>query len=596
MRTDGYAPIADYAAVGDGRTVALIAKDGCVDWLCLPDLDSPSVFGALLDAERGGRFALAPTEPFESERRYLPNTNVLETTFRTAGGAVRVTDALALPTMGFEPFRELTRRIEGLAGSVRLAWALEPRFGYGADPGRRACENGIPVIQAGADAVALRAWEAGAPEMDSAGVRGVFQAKEGQRALLVLATANQEPLVFPGRDEAERRLDDTIAFWESWTSELAYDGPWKDEVLRSVLALKLLVFSPSGAILAAPTTSLPEVLGGERNWDYRFSWVRDAAFTLEALMDLGADKEAHSFFWWLLQASQLTHPRLQVLYRLNGGNRAPERTIPLAGYRASTPVRVGNGAVEQRQLDLYGDLLQAVWIYVRRGHDLDSDTGKRIAEMADLVCTIWKEPDLGIWEVRNDPLHFTQSKMMCFVALDRACLLAEKGQIPGDHVARWRAEADAVREFVETRCYSDEKRAYVRFAGGDELDASVLLAPIMEYCRGDDERIVETIDAIRRELGGGRFLYRYTGEDGLEGDEGAFLACSFWLVEALARAGQVGEAVKAMETLLARANDVGLFAEEIQPDTGEFLGNFPQGLTHLALVSAAAALSQSRAA
>jgi GH15 family glucan-1,4-alpha-glucosidase len=591
MRTDGYAPIADYAAVGDGRTVALIAKDGAVDWLCLPDLDSPSVFGALLDAARGGRFTLAPREPFEAERRYLPDTNVVETTFRTSSGAVRVTDALALPSAGLPPDRELARRVEGLAGTVALEWALEPRFGYGADSGRCFRTSGAPVFEKGRDALALRLWGAREGELDAGRAHGTFDVREGDRALLVLSTAHQEPLVLPDRDEAERRLDETAAFWRRWTSGLRYDGPWKQEVLRSVLALKLLVFSPSGGIVAAPTTSLPETLGGGRNWDYRFSWVRDSAFTIDALMDLGADEEGHSFFWWLLHASQLTHPRLQVLYRLDGGNRAPEEELQLSGYRGSAPVRVGNDAAKQRQLDIYGDLLQTAWIYTHRGHRLDADTGKRLGEIADFVCTIWREKDLGIWEVRSEPRHFTHSKMMCFVALDRACGLAEEGQIPGENAPHWRHEADAAREFVEAQCYSEEKGAYVRFAGGEELDSSLLLAPIVAYCGGDDERLVRTIDAVRNELGNGPFLYRYTGEDGLAGEEGAFLACSFWLVEALARAGRLDEAAEAMEALLGAANDVGLFSEEVHPESGEFLGNFPQGLSHLALVSAASALS-----
>jgi GH15 family glucan-1,4-alpha-glucosidase len=595
MRHDGYAPIADYAAVGDGRTVALVARDGAVDWLCLPDMDSPSVFGALLDAQRGGRFVLAPTIPFESERRYLEGTNVLETTFRTADGAVRVTDALVLPGSGLEPGRELMRRVEGLAGTVPLRWEVEPRFVYGADCGQAGRRNGVPVVQAGADALGVSTWGAGAADVGADRVRADFDVRQADQALLVLATAHQEPLVLPGRDEAEGRLDETCAFWRRWSAALDYDGPWREEVVRSVLALKLLVFAPSGAIAAAPTTSLPEAIGGERNWDYRFAWVRDAAFTVDAFMDLGADAEAHSFLWWLLHASQLTHPRLRVLYRLDGSTHADERTLPLGGYRSSTPVRVGNEAAGQRQLDIYGDLMQAAWLYACRGHELDRDTGKRLGEMADLVVEVWREPDASIWELRSGPRHFTHSKMLCFVALDRACHLAETGAVPHEHAARWRAEADAVREFVERRCFSTEKGAYVRFAGGEELDASVLLAPIMEYCPGEDARMTTTIDAVRRELGDGPFLRRYTGDDGLEGDEGAFLACSFWLVEALARAGRLDEAAEAMDDLLPHANDVGLFAEEIDPRSGELLGNFPQALTHLALVSAASVVARGTA-
>ena len=592
MRERGYAPIRSYAAIGDGRTTALVALDGSIDWLCLPGLDSPSVFAAILDAERGGRFALAPATPFETERRYLPGTNVLETTFRTGDGAVRVTDAMTLPVAGIGPQREVARRVEGLSGSVSLEWSAEPRFHYGTREARLGRRNGLAVADAGADALAVRAWEAGEAELREGSIAGRFDVREGDRALLALSSAHQEPLVYGSRDEVEQRLDGTIAFWRDWSEKRDYQGPWKDEVVRSVLALKLLVYSPSGAIAAAPTTSLPETLGGERNWDYRFAWIRDSAFTLEALLDLGCPAEAHAFFWWLMHASQLTHPRLQVLYQLDGGNRAPERELSFEGYRGSRPVRIGNGAVEQRQLDIYGDLFQAVWVYVERGNELDRENGERLAETAGLVCDVWRERDRGLWEVRSDPVHFIQSKMMCWVALDRAVRLAERGELPREHAARWRREADAIRAFVEEQGFSEAKGSYVRFAGSEELDASLLLGSLMGYCDGDDPRMAGTIDAIRRELGHGRYVHRYTGEDGLEGEEGAFLCCSFWLVEALARSGRADDATELMGSLLELGNDVGLFAEEIDPRTGEFLGNFPQGLTHLALVSAAVACAR----
>jgi GH15 family glucan-1,4-alpha-glucosidase len=587
MRVDGYAPIRDYAAIGDGRTAALVAVDGSIDWLCLPDFDSASVFAAILDSERGGRFALEPEAAYDVERRYLPDTNVLETTFRTGEEVVRVTDALTLPGRGLGPSRELARRIEGLSGAVAMRWRVEPRFQYAARAPRIAQRGGCVVAEHGRDALAVSSWEAGVPEIDAGSVSGEFVARQGTRALLLVGSAHEEPLVFPDRDGAEGRLDDTVAFWRSWAEARDYAGPWRDAVVRSALLLKLLVFAPSGAVIAAPTTSLPETIGGERNWDYRFSWIRDSAFTIEALLDLGCAREADAFVSWLAHASQLTHPRLQVLYRLNGSHHTPEGRLPLAGYRASAPVRVGNAAAAQRQLDVYGDLIQTAWIYSRRGSELDRDVGHRLAEIADLVCEIWRETDSGIWEVRSEPLHFTQSKMLCFVALTRAIELADVDAIPAKNSPQWRREAKAIQDFVESRCFSPSKGAYVRAAGSEDLDASLLLASLAGYAKGDAPRLVATIDAIRRELGRGPLLHRYLCDDGLRGNEGAFLPCSFWLVEALARARRFDEAGELMEQLLDLANDVGLYAEEIEPETGDFLGNFPQGLVHLALVSAA---------
>jgi len=592
-RIDGFAPIADYAAVGDGRTAALIALDGSIDWLCLPDLDSPSTFGALLDAEAGGRFELRPETPFESTRRYLPETNVLETTFSTAEGTVRVTDAMTLPTGGLSPYREVVRRVDGLSGEVPMRWRAEPRPAYGAAVGieRRA---GAHLVTCGSNAVAVLSWDAGEPEVDDGTVGSSFVVQAGTPAQLVLAAAHQEPVVFPARDETADRLQATERFWHDWTGEREYDGPWRDAVLRSALALKLLVYAPSGAIAAAVTTSLPETVGGERNWDYRFSWPRDSSFALRALLGLGCSREAQAFFSWLMHASQLTHPDVRVLYRLNGRPEADERSLPLAGYRDSRPVRVGNGAAGQTQLDVYGELLDAATQVARSTGGLDRDEGGRLAKIADHVCRIWRKPDAGIWEARSDPAPFTQSKMMCAVALDRACSLADEGFLHGD-VARWRGEAARIREFVETRCYSERKQSYTRSADDDLLDAALLMGVIGRYDEPTAPRLVGTVDAVRRELANGPLVHRYASEDGLPGEEGAFLACSFWLAEAFACQGRLDEATELMDELVGLANDVGLYSEEIDPATGEFLGNFPQGLSHLALISAAVAIAEATA-
>jgi GH15 family glucan-1,4-alpha-glucosidase len=591
-RTAGYAAIRDYAAIGDGRAVAMIARDGAIDWLCTPDLDSPSVFGALLDAERGGSFELRPSEPYRVERRYRPGTNVLETTFQTEGGVVRVVDAMTLAAPGLGPFRELARRVEGLAGEVSLRWRVEPRFGYAQAETRMERRLGVPVATSGASALAVQCWNADDSASDQAAVGGSMEVRAGESALIAVGIANQEPLVFSSRAQVEARVEATARGWADWSAGRDYDGPWRDAVIRSALTLKLLVHAPSGAVAAAATTSLPEEIGGERNWDYRFCWVRDSAFTLRAFLGLGCAADARAYFWWLMQASQLTHPRLRVLYRLDGGAHAHERTLRLRGYRASRPVRIGNGAAGQLQLDTYGELLQTAWLYAVSGHRIDADIGRRLAEMADLVCRIWRQADAGIWEVRSEPRHFTQSKMMCWVALDRAGDLARRGLIPDRHAGRWLQEARSIQEFVETRCFSQEKRSYVRHPGSDELDASLLLGVLLGYGDPKSERWAGTIEAVRRENGDGPFVHRYRGEDGLEGSEGAFLTCSFWLAEALARSGRVQEAVPLMDQLVGLANDVGLYAEEIEKASGAFLGNFPQGLSHLALISAALAITE----
>jgi GH15 family glucan-1,4-alpha-glucosidase len=586
-RVDGYAPLREYAVIGDGRTAALVALDGSIDWLCLPDLDSPSVFGALVDAGTGGEFTLCPDSTFEAKRRYLPGTNVLETTFRTDGGVVRVIDAMTLLGKDLSPQREVVRAVEAVSGSVPMRWRLTPRFGFGMRSTRIGLRAGVPVATHGADAMAVCSWDAGEPRIGEGSISGYFDVTAGGRALFALSVSHQEPLIIPSRTNVESRLATTGAEWRKWSDNLRYGTEWRDAVVRGALALKLLVHAPSGAIAAAATTSLPEEIGGARNWDYRFCWVRDSAFVLNALLRLGCVEEADAFFWWLMQASQLTHPRLRVLYRLDGGAQASERVLPLTGYRDSAPVRIGNGAAGQLQLDVYGDLFQAAWLYAEAGRPIDADIGRRLAEMADLVCQIWTQRDAGLWEVRSQPQHFTQSKMMCFIALDRAIRLAQAGRIPSKHVDTWQAEAKAIRDFVDEHCWSETMGSYVRHEGTDELDASLLLGVLFGYARGDDPRLLGTVEAIREELSYGPFVYRYSGQDGLVGKEGAFLTCSFWLVEALALQGRRAEAADLMERLVGMANDVGLFAEEVDPATGEFLGNLPQGLTHLALVHAA---------
>jgi GH15 family glucan-1,4-alpha-glucosidase len=595
-RVDGYAPIRDYALVGDGRTAALIARDGSVDWLCLPNVDSPAIFARVLDADRGGSFRLEPASPFEAERRYQDSSNVLETTFTTAEGRVRVTDAMTLTDIRrISPMRELVRKVEALSGTVPLRWSFEPQFRFGQAETRIERRSGRWFAHCESDAVVLGLANAGEGKHRDGSIEGRIELEQGDHALLSLAAAHNEPAVIPGPEDSRRRLDRTERFWPQWASRVEYDGRWRDAVVRSALVLKLLTFAPSGAIVAAPTTSLPEWIGGGRNWDYRFTWLRDASWTLDAMLRLGYHDEAHAFFWWLMHASRLTQPRLQILYRTDGSVHTEERELgELRGYRGSAPVRVGNGARDQVQLDLYGAVLEAIWLYAQEVGHLDGDTGKEVSRIADYVSDHWRDTDNGIWEVRDERTHYTQSKALCWVALDRACRLAEAGMIP-NRSARWRSEADDLQRFVDGQGWDDERRSYVRAPDLRELDASLLTLALLGYHDPCSDRIRGTVAAIERELREGPYVYRYRGDDGLSGDEGAFLTCSFWLVDAYARCGRLDDANALMEQLVGIGNDVGLYSEEIDPRSGEFLGNFPQGLTHLALVNAAVSVADAEA-
>lgn len=587
MRRDGFAPIGAYGLLGDGLSAALVAADGSVDWWAVPTMDAPPVFAAILDPEDGGAFTLEPAVSYQAERRYLPGTNVLETTFRTSGGAVRVTDALNRDVAGSLAWRELAREVRGEAGEVPMRWRVAPggRFGRARPWAWR--HDGQPLLRIKDQMIAVVTEGAGEPRTGRADVSGEFTARAGTDALLALAVSDDGPVPVPPAAKVRERLRATEAAWRHWSQTVDYHGPDRDLVVRSALVLKLLAYAPTHGLLAAATTSLPERIGGKRNFDYRYGWVRDTSFALDALIRLGLQHETHGTLCWLLRAVSGTAPDIRPFYGLSGDVPTEEAELPVRGYRDSRPAHEGNKAISQPQWGNFGDLLQVVWLAARRGPAvLDPETARMLGLVADRVCDVWTKPDSGIWEL-STRRHYTYSKMACWVALDRAVRLAEDGQLPAGNAGRWRAEAAAAHDWIEANCWSSARGSYSFFAGSDDLDAAVLLAARVGYVSPDDPRFGQTIDAIRGELEDGALVYRYTGA---REQEGAFLACSFWLADALALAGRDKEARLVFREAASRGNDLGLLSEEIDPASGELLGNMPQALSHLALLMAACEL------
>ena len=584
-RADGYVDLRSYGAIGDGRTVALIAEDGSVDWLPIPNLDSVPVFARILDADGGGAIALAPVDGFAVKRRYIAATNVLETTFTTESGVAKVTDALVTGVAGRLPWVELARRIEGVSGTVKFRWKVAPGSMLGsASPWIDVTTHG-PVVRIDGVTIAVRGIDNGARRSGNQAISGSFTTSaDSMHQVTVVGTSN-EPLHIPDPNNVDRGIDRTIDNWRAWSKEFNYDGPWADAVQRSALALKLLIFSPTGAIAAAATTSLPESLAGGKNWDYRYAWVRDLAYTVTALTRFGLREETHGSVSWLLRTIRANGPDLHVFYDLDGGLPGGTEEHDIAGWRENKPVVTGNPAGGQLQLGVYGDLFDVMRRYVEAGNILDAETGRLLASVADKTCDAWHRQDHGMWEL-PDVHHYTSSKMGCWSALDNAVRLCELGQIPGS-ADRWAAERDAIKEWVEENCWSEERQSYVFYAGSDDLDASVLLHAPSGFERGP--RMNSTIDAIRDELGRGALMYRYSG---VQSEEATFVSCAFWTASALACVGRHDEAIALMDELVGLANDVGLYSEMIDPDSLAFLGNFPQGLSHLALVNTAITIEE----
>jgi len=596
-RDNGFAGLGDYAAIGEGRSVALIAPDGSIDWWCAPNLDAKPLFDRLLDAGVGGYFQIVPREPYRVTRRYRDNSNVLETRFETDSGTVLLTESINSTLAGRLPWGELARRIEGVSGDVELEIRL--RFGTAAEtrsPWIADTEKGKVFHIADVMAMFRTSDDIRITLLDDEQVCATLRTSAGSRSLCALLITENEPLAVPELSAIDQRIETSHTGWTSWVESLSYDGSYPALVKRSALSLKFLWYSPTGALAAAATTSLPEGIGGEKNYDYRYAWVRDACLIIKAFVYLGALEDCKAAFSWLSQTILRHGVRLRACYALNGDEVPEERFPPLSGYQDSQPVRVGNNARDQVQLSMYGDMLATAQLFIEAGHVLDITTSRMLGELANCCADHWRQKDCGIWEL-PELQHYTHSKMACWMALDRAVALAENQHIEPTWLGRWQRERDRIRDWIETHCWSEQKQAYLFYVGSeDRLDAS--LALVHSYGNAvNPQRMLSTYRAIHHELGNdSAMLYRYSGVDQ---EESTFLACAFWLAEAWAEMGNIEQADQAMQQILAtldRHGNVDIFNEMFDVRSQSWRGNMPQGLSHLALICAAQAISESKAA
>jgi GH15 family glucan-1,4-alpha-glucosidase len=584
-------PIEDYALIGDTHTAALVSRSGSIDWLCLPRFDSAACFAALLGDERQGRWLIAPAGPVSAVHRgYQGDSLVLETEFHTPDGVVRLVDCM--PPRQRDP--DVARVVEGVRGRVPMRMELVIRFDYGSIVPWVRRQGGALHAIAGPDSVWLRT----PVEVRGENFRTLaeFTVDEGERVPFTL-TWHASHMPSPRRIDPIRAVDDTTGWWSEWASGITYKGGWRDAVIRSLITLKALTYQPTGGIVAAPTTSLPEALGGVRNWDYRYCWLRDATFTLDALMLAGLDSEATAWREWLLRAVAGQPQQMQILYGVAGERRITEQQLDwLPGYEQSRPVRTGNAAVNQFQLDVYGEVMDALYLARRVGLQHDETAWDLQRALMDFLESNWREPDEGLWEIRGPRRHFTHSKVMAWVAMDRAVKAVDLQQLEGP-VQRWRALRREIHDEVCDQGFDAERNAFVQFYGGSQLDASLLMIPLVGFLPATDPRMRGTVKAVQRELSVDGLVLRYHPEgsadvDGLPPGEGAFLACSFWLADDLALMGRQREAREQFERLLSLRNDVGLLAEEYDPRSGRQLGNFPQAFSHVPLVNTASHLSE----
>lgn len=582
---DGFWLIEDYAALGDGRSVALVAPDGSVDWWCVPNLDSPPLFERMMH-RAGGFFQLRPVESFTVRRRYHPDSNVMESVVTTASGKARITESLNSSLAGRLPWTEFARRVEGIRGHVKFALRLRlGTRGGRVSPWIQPNPNGA-IFHIGSVLALLRRSDDVRilHEVDQS-VEAEFTVKEGGRTLVAIQAADDEPLGIPLLTEIDERIETSDHAWREWAADVRYEGPYQSVVRRSALALKLLLYSSSGAIAAAATSSLPERIGGCKNWDYRYAWIRDAAYVTAAFLRIGAMPEAKAAFAWLMHRLNQHGPL--VMYALSGEPVNDQVMLEeIEGYRHSTPVVIGNRASLQHQHGIYGDIFETASLFVSDGNILDQKSAKLLADLADRCADRWHEKDAGIWEL-TDRQHYTMSKISCWQALNRACALAEMGHIAKDCLPRWQREAQRIVEWIDENCWSETRQAYTFYPGTDKLDASLALA--VPFGFDGKARMLSTLKAIRSELGRGPFLYRYSD---MAEEEGAFLACTCWMVEGLTLLGHRKEAEKLFEDFLdALPQNCGIIAEMIDPATGQYLGNTPQGLSHLGIIHAACALA-----